>query len=87
MGLKGGGLITRMRSALIDFDVDEIMVVKATGMTEIRARYRDKALQIAEAQLYSKRYLENCLDNLHIHQRGKPLDPRVNKILADFYGV
>jgi hypothetical protein len=87
LGLKGGGLITRMRSALIDFDVDEIMVVQATGMPEIRARYREKALQIAEAQLYSKRYLENCLDNLHIHQRGKPLDPRVSKILTDFYGV
>jgi hypothetical protein len=87
LGLKGGGLITRMRSALIDFDVDEIMVVQATGMPEIRARYRDKALQIAEAQLYSKRYLENCLDNLHIHQRSKPLDPRVNKILTDFFGV
>jgi hypothetical protein len=87
LGLKGGGLITRMRSALLDLDIDEIMVVQATGMPEIRARYRDKALQIAEAQLYSKRYLENCLDNLHIHQRGKPLDPRVNKILTDFYGV
>lgn len=87
MGLKGGGLVTRMRSAVIDADVDDMMVVQATGMPEIRARYRDKALQIAEAQLYGKRYLENCLDNLHIHQRGKPLDPRVSKILTDFYGV
>jgi hypothetical protein len=76
-----------MRSALIDIDVDDIIVVQATGMPEIRARYRDKALQIAEAQLHSKRYLENCLDNLHIHQRGKPLDPRVSKILKDFFGV
>jgi hypothetical protein len=88
LGLKGGGGVqTRMRSALIDIDVDDIIVVQATGMPEIRARYRDKALQIAEAQLHSKRYLENCLDNLHIHQRGKPLDPRVSKILTDFFGV
>jgi hypothetical protein len=88
MGLKGGGgLLTRIRSEIVELDVDSFMVVLASGMPEIRMLYRDKARRIGEAHLKSKRYLETCLDNLHVHKRGEPLDPRVNQILADFFGI
>ncbi|WP_062390825.1 dermonecrotic toxin domain-containing protein [Pseudomonas abietaniphila] len=88
LGLKGGGgLLTRIRSEIVELDVDAVMVVQASGMPEIRMLYRDKARRIGEAHLKSKRYLETCLDNLHVHKRGEPLDPRVNQILADFFGT
>lgn len=88
LSLKGGGgLLTRMRSDMIDVDVEELMVVQASGMPEIRALYRDKARRIGEAQLLGKRYLENCLDNLHIHRRDQPLLPEVKRILGEFFGV
>lgn len=88
LGLKGGGgLLTRMREESIDLDVDDIMVVQASGMPEIRRLFRDKARRIGEAQLKSKQYLETSLDNLNVHNRGATLVPEVNQILVDFFGV
>lgn len=78
-------MLTRIRSEIVELDVDAVMVVQASGMPEIRMLYRDKARRIGEAHLKSKRYLETCLDNLHVHKRGEPLDPRVNQILADIF--
>ncbi len=83
----GGGILTKDTAGSADALADETLVVEARGMPQIRLRFRDRARRIGEAHLQAKRYLENCLDNLNVHQRGAPLDPRVNQIISDFFGV
>ena len=88
MGLKGGGgMLTTLRTDSIDAEIEDSMVVKATGMAEIRQHFRSDARRIGQAHLQAKRYLENCLDNLHVHQRDEPVDDRVARIIGDFFGV
>jgi len=85
-GLRGGGgALTRMEGSLVDDLVDEIMVVSARGMPEIRHRHRDMALTIEDACLQAQRYLENALDNLTRRLPDNKLDPRAEKILSDFF--
>jgi hypothetical protein len=87
-GLKGGGgLVTTLRASVVEVNVDEVFIVDASGMPEIRELYRYKARRIGEAQLQAKRYLENCLDNLQVQQIGATLDVRVTRIIGDFFGV
>jgi hypothetical protein len=88
MGLKGGGgMLATLRTDSIDAEIEDSMVVKATGMAEIRQHFRSDARRIGQAHLQAKRYLENCLDNLHVHQRDEPVDDRVARIIGDFFGV
>ncbi|MCF5470016.1 dermonecrotic toxin domain-containing protein [Pseudomonas syringae] len=85
-GLRGGGgALTRMEGSLVDDLVDEIMVVSARGMPEIRHRHRDMAQAIEDACLQAQRYLENALDNLTRRLPDNKLDPRAEKILGDFF--
>ncbi|WP_062390822.1 dermonecrotic toxin domain-containing protein [Pseudomonas abietaniphila] len=88
LGLKGGGgMLTTLRNETIDAEIEESLVIKATGMPEIRQHFRDHARRIGRAHLQAKQYLENCLDNLHVHQRNEPLDDRAARIIGHFFGV
>jgi hypothetical protein len=83
----GGGVVTKLKSMRVAFNAEDIIVIEATGMPEIRALYRDRARRIGQAHLSARRYLENCLDNLNVHRRGTPLDARVTRIVNDFFGT
>nr|GFA09643.1 hypothetical protein [Tanacetum cinerariifolium] len=87
-GLKGGGgLLTKMRAEGAETTAEDALIIEATGMPEIRKVYRERALNIGEAHLQAKRYLENCLDNLNVHTPEMPVDERVLEIVGDFFGV
>ncbi|MFK3969207.1 dermonecrotic toxin domain-containing protein [Pseudomonas sp. NPDC087358] len=83
----GGGVITRFQAATALSSVEQVMVIEASGMPEIRLQYRARARQIGEAHAQAKRYLENCLDNLNVNTPGAVLEPRVNGVVADFFGA
>ncbi|MCH5513790.1 dermonecrotic toxin domain-containing protein [Pseudomonas syringae] len=86
-GLRGGGgALTRMEGSLVDDLVDDIMVVNARGMSEIRHSYREMALAIEDAHKQAQYYLENSLANLAIPESAKAVEPRTEKIIADFFG-
>jgi hypothetical protein len=88
LGLRGGGpVLSRFKNEFSGREAADAMIIEAEGMPQIRLLHRDRARRIGEAQLQAKRYLESCLDNLHINQRSQPLDPRVVQILTDFFGV
>ncbi|MFP3849695.1 dermonecrotic toxin domain-containing protein [Pseudomonas sp. W5-01] len=87
-GLKGGGgAMTKLRTHAADVSADDVLLIEASGMADIRTFYRERAQRIGEAHLQAKRYLENALDNLNVHAPGTPLDPRVTQIIGDFFGV
>lgn len=87
-GLKGGGgALTRLRSASAQLNAEDVLIIEAEGMPEIRTYYRQRAQHIGEAHLLAKHYLENCLDNLNIHTPGAPLDARVTAIIGEFFGA
>jgi hypothetical protein len=87
-GLNGGGGIqTRMATSVADITASDMLIIEASGMSEIRLRYRDKARRIGEAHLQAKHYLETCLDNLNVHQPENPLHADVSAIIGDFFGV
>lgn len=87
-GLKGGGgLLTKMRAEGAETTAEDALIIEASGMPEIRKIYRERALNIGEAHLQAKRYLENCLDNLNVHTPDEPVDERVLEIVGDFFGV
>ena len=83
----GGGISTRFKSTAALSSAEGEVFVEASGMSEIRVLYRNRALQIGQAHLQTKRYLETCLDNLHSGPRGVGLDARAQKLIADFFGV
>lgn len=87
-GLKGGGgAMTKLRTHSADVSANDVLLIEATGMPEIRQFFRERAQHIGEAHLQAKRYLENALDNLNVHEPGAPLHPRVTQIIGDFFGV
>lgn len=83
----GGGTVTKIKAGKVDKSAQDILVIEARGMPEIRLLYRDRARRIGQAHLKAKRYLETCLDNLSPHQNHRPLDTRVSRIISDFFGV
>ncbi|MCF5226024.1 dermonecrotic toxin domain-containing protein [Pseudomonas syringae] len=86
-GLRGGGgALTRMDGSLVDDLVEEIMVVNARGMSEIRHAYREMAQSIEDAHAQAQRYLETSLANLTRELPEGGLDPRTEKIIGDFFG-
>ena len=83
----GGGVVTRFLDSAATVSAEGSMVVEASGMTEIRQAYRYRARRIDEAHAQARHYLENALDNLHAHRPDGTLDPRVQRIVGDFFGV
>jgi len=83
----GGGAVTRFLDTSATASAQGSMVVEASGMSEIRQAYRFRARRIGEAHAQAKYYLENCLDNLNARQADGTLDPRVQRIVGDFFGT
>lgn len=82
----GGGVGSRMRESRLIRSAEETMVIEASGMSEIRLLYRDRARRIGQAQLHAKRLLDRCLDNLH-PPAGQALHPEVTRIVSEFFGI
>lgn len=88
LGLRGGGgILTRVKTGLINAEVDDVLIVEARGMTEIRHKYRTRADDIALAHAQAREYLENSLDNLLQRMPDGQPHPRVNAVLKDFFDI
>jgi hypothetical protein len=83
----GGGVVTRFLDSAATVSAEGSMVVEASGMAEIRQTYRYRARRIDEAHAQAREYLETALDNLHVRQPDGTLDPRVQRVVGDFFGV
>ncbi|WP_296262483.1 MULTISPECIES: hypothetical protein [unclassified Pseudomonas] len=83
----GGGIVASMKSSITMSTAEDVLSIEATGMAEIRSRYRAQARHIEEAHVQARHYLENCLDNLHANPHGTAPDPRVATILGEFFGT
>lgn len=83
----GGGAVTRFLDATASASADEGLVIEASGMAEIRRTYRFRAQRIGEAHMQASHYLETCLDNLNATLPDGTLDPRVQRIIGDYFGV
>lgn len=83
----GGGRVGKVRSQSAEHAAAESLIIEASGMHEIRLRYRDRARRIVQAHLKARLYLENALDNLNVNRHEAALDPRVSQVVADFFGV
>jgi len=83
----GGGAVTRIKESAATSSAEGALVIEARGMPEIRSLYRHRAIQIGQAHLQAKRYLENCLDNLCALQPEALPAPPATQIIGDFFGV
>lgn len=87
-GLRGGGgVVTRIKSGLVNSEVDAVLIVEARGMGEIRRKFRTHAQDIAYAHAQAREYLENCLDNLDHRAPGGDRHMRVTSIIKDFFDI
>jgi hypothetical protein len=87
-GLKGGGgIVTKVAQTLVDVSVQDIFIVEAAGLADIRLNYRDRARRIGEAHLQAKVYAQTALRNLHPAIEGGPVTAESTRIIADFFGV
>jgi hypothetical protein len=87
LGLSGGGaMVSSMRSSVVDMSADELMVVQASNMADIRRKWPERAEKIFEAHTQAREYLENCIDNLeNRNPDGTAALKGVQVILADFF--
>ena len=86
-GLKGGGaIVSRVKGSIVDDGVDELLVLEASGMTDIRRASRVWAESIETAHAQSRLYLENALDNLTPRPPANAVDSRVVRIIGEFFG-
>lgn len=85
-GLRGGGgVVSRIKGSLVDTDANEILMVEAAGMPEIRHVSRAWAEFIEEGHAQARFYLENCLDNLTLRPPLNALDSRAQHIVSEFF--
>ncbi|MGH8415793.1 MAG: dermonecrotic toxin domain-containing protein, partial [Pseudomonas sp.] len=83
----GGGIVTKLNSSGAARSAEDVLIVEAKGMSEIRLLYRDRARRIGQAHHQARCYLQTSLDNLNVKRRGAELDPRVKRIIGDFFGT
>lgn len=87
-GLRGGGgILTRITSGLISAEVDQVLIVEAHGMGEIRRKFRTRAQDIALAHTQAREYLENSLDNLEQRLAVGAHHQQVETIFRDFFDI
>lgn len=86
-GLRGGGLPDRTdEHQELQDRIDELMIVQARGIAEIRSLSRDHARQINLARYQALAYLRNVLFNLNV-PFAEGLSAPVQAVLRDFFGV
>ncbi|UXZ94707.1 hypothetical protein K3169_20415 [Pseudomonas phytophila] len=84
---RNGGALTRLKTNMINYNVEDIFTVDANGVAEIQRLYPLKSTQLVEAHRQARVYLRNALDNLTLRPPNRVLDPRVEQIFKDFFGV
>lgn len=85
-GLKGGGgYVSRLKGTMIDREVDDILMVEAKGMLEIRRVSRTWADAVENGHSQARVYLQNCLDNLILRPPVNMIDPRAQRLIGDFF--
>ena len=88
LGLKGGGpVLSRLDGAMINFGLDEIFTVEASGLLEIRRLYRDKARRIGQAHAWALNYVLTALRNLEPIAGSQELPAASQAIFKEFFGV
>jgi hypothetical protein len=81
--LRFGGLGSRpVRRSSSASSIGTYLEVKARGMLEIRATYRDKARRIGQAHAYARQRLEIAMDNLGVLRPTRPLHPDISALLS-----
>ncbi|MDH0746787.1 hypothetical protein N5D61_10570 [Pseudomonas sp. GD03842] len=83
----GGGASGRYHQSRVDQMAEDLIVIEASGMPQIRQLYRDRARRIGQAHLKAKRYLEDAMDNLHAYRRQPGQASKVKDIIGDFFGT
>ncbi len=87
-GLRGGGGIqTRLSNFTFDHRVDQILIVEARGMPEIRRLFPDRARRIAEAHLGARNLLRIARDNLQSELSTGQISARARQVVGGFFGV
>lgn len=87
IGLHGGGWFTRLRTRMVDNEIDSTFRTEASGMAEIRQRYPDRARRIGEAHSRARHLLLDCRHNLLPDPATGQLPAPTEQILKDFFGV
>lgn len=87
-GLKGGGVVgSRLRGSAIDHEVDAILMIEARGMRDIRRRSASWSTAIEQGHAQARFYLENCLDNLTLHQPAQGVHPEAKRVIDEFFSL
>ncbi len=82
----GGGVVTRLKTSAALSAAEQGLIIEASGMSEIRMFYRDRAIAIGSAHSQASAYLQTCLDNLSA-EPGAALDTRVTRLIGEFFGT
>ncbi|WP_426114104.1 dermonecrotic toxin domain-containing protein [Pseudomonas sp. DSP3-2-2] len=87
-GLKGGGgMLSRIDVLTIDDQLDEILIVEARGLPEIRRLFPDRARRIAEAHQGVRNLLKTARSNLLPKFATGDIPAATRHIIADFFTV
>jgi hypothetical protein len=88
-GLRGGGCGPSSELEVTDLqaDIDRLIEVQATGMSQIGLLSFSRARQIAEAHRMAGQYVRVCLENLNSTQTHRPLAKETLSIIQDFLQV
>jgi len=87
-GLRGGGSIqTRLSNFTFDYHVDQMLIVEARGMSEIRRLFPDRARRIGEAHLGARNFLGVARENLQSEPATGLISVRASQLVSAFFGV
>ncbi|OCR24882.1 hypothetical protein AFK24_12235 [Pseudomonas syringae] len=87
-GLKGGGgVLSRVEVLPLEDQLNEVMIVEARGLPEIRRLFPDRARRIAEAHQGVRHLLQTARSNLLPKFSTGKIPSATQKIVADFFAV
>ena len=87
-GLKGGGgVLSRIEVLTLDDQLNEVLIVEARGLPEIRRLFPDRARRIAEAHLGVRNLLQTARSNLLPKFATGDIPAATRHIIADFFSV
>ncbi|MEG5267121.1 hypothetical protein TRP66_22795 [Pseudomonas sp. JDS28PS106] len=85
-GLKGGGVSgSRLRGTAVDREVDDMLMVEARGMREIRRKSTGWAAAIESGHEQARVYLENCIDNLTPRPSTGTVHPTTQRVVDEYF--
>lgn len=87
-GLKGGGgFLSRVEVFSLEDQLNEILIVEARGLPEIRRLFPDRARRIAEAHQGARNLLQTARSNLLPRFSTGTIPAGTLQIVADFFAV